>query len=151
MDDFCTPQRTLMHRRGTHHNIGGDLAVSALTPPSSRGSANSPVLTSSVSPPSTDRPHMEDGPLRNNRRFSPRMTAAESLEEEPAEEDSSAVDLDVLNLRNALQARANRMTKYQQMRSFNIDEQGRIVDCGFRNTGGKLFKPPASECVKVKT
>lgn len=41
---------------------------------------------------------------------------------------------DVINLRKAL-------NNYKKMRSFNVDSQGRVVDCGFRSNKSKLFKP----------
>lgn len=43
---------------------------------------------------------------------------------------------DVINLRKALNS-----THYKKMRSFNVDSQNRVVDCGFRSNKSKLFKP----------
>lgn len=151
IDDFCLPQRRLLHRM---HKRQSDLGVAALTPPpSSRCSPNSSAAQSCNSSSSPPRQGHESATRLVKQRVSPRF--AESLEEEKssnerdeeAEEDGgseedSGMDVDVLNLRNALQARSMRTSKFQQMRSFNIDLQGRIVDCGFRNAGGKIFKPP---------
>uniref|UniRef100_A0A915CS39 Uncharacterized protein n=1 Tax=Ditylenchus dipsaci TaxID=166011 RepID=A0A915CS39_9BILA len=115
------------------HNAGGDLA--GLTPPSSRCSPSSGASSSSPTDHSST-----SAPLQV-----PQLPTADSLDNDgEEEEDDSNLDLDVLNLRNALKARTDRMAKYQQMRSFNVDSQGRIVDCGFRNAGGKLLKPVAS-------
>lgn len=59
----------------------------------------------------------------------------EKNEEDEEVENFQDMELeeDVINLRKALTN-----TKYQKMRSFNVDH-GRVVDCGFRSSKSKIF------------